>query len=160
MHVNEQAESITWWLVWRFSFYGNGFRFLPFQVHLGIRLSVCNSVRSILIVLLGDVIFDSDRLWTTFRENWRQYIKIRGVLKQCVRIGFSSAMYWHWKLLCIVITEGLYQQCFRIGYGSAMLYIWELICNVLRWGITQHWFRIGYTSAIYWNWELLCHVIK
>ena len=38
-------------------------------IHVGIRLFVCSLVRAILIVLLGDVLLDSDWLSTMFSES-------------------------------------------------------------------------------------------
>ena len=53
----------------KISLYGNDFKCVSIKIHVGIRLFVCNLVRSILIVLLGDVILDSDWLSTTFSES-------------------------------------------------------------------------------------------
>ena len=58
-----------------------------------------------------------------------------------------------------VIKLGIPKQCVRIGYSSAMYWNWELFSHVIRLGIPQQCVRIGYSAAMYWNWELLCHVI-
>ena len=55
-------------------------------------------------------------------------------------------MYWNWDLLSNVIRWAIPQQCVRIGYSSAMWNCWVELNNVKKQGVLQKSNRIAYTT--------------
>ena len=77
-------------------FFVIGFEIVPIQIHISIRLSGW-----FFIVLLGDEIFDSDWLSTTFRANWQQSLKIsHGTTMYQDWVWLSNINIWYTSTMC------------------------------------------------------------
>ena len=91
--VYQLVETIAWWLVYRNSFYGNGFEFVPIKVHKSIMLSGCNLNK--LIFLLSSwvrkcsILIGSRQRFAQVESSILRSVTVR----QCTKIGCKSAMF-------------------------------------------------------------------